>query len=288
MIKIDIKKELQGSGGAMDLEVALNIQEREFLAIAGKSGSGKTTLLRIIAGLEDASGAIEVEGEYWLHNHKALAVQKRSVGFVFQDFALFDNMSVLDNLLYARKDRELAYYLLEMTQLSNLAKRYPNTLSGGQKQRVSLCRAMMLKPKILLMDEPFASLDPLMRSRLQQEILQLHKKFKTITIMVSHDPSEIYKLANRVIVLESGKIIKEGTPKDILLKNAGSQKLSFEGELIDIIAVDAIYIAIVAIGQQIVEVVLSKAEADGLQVGNKVSISTKAFAPTITKISKKH
>ena len=238
MITIDIKKELQGSSGAMDLEVALNIQDGEFLAIAGKSGSGKTTLLRIIAGLEDASGTIEVEGEYWLHNHKALAVQKRGVGFVFQDFALFDNMSVLDNLLYARKDRELAYYLLEMTQLSNLAKRYPNTLSGGQKQRVSLCRAMMLKPKILLMDEPFASLDPLMRSRLQQEILQLHKEFKTTTIMVSHDPSEIYKLANRVVVLESGKIIKEGTPKDILLKNAGSQKLSLEGELIDIIAVN--------------------------------------------------
>ncbi|HHH18992.1 MAG TPA: ATP-binding cassette domain-containing protein, partial [Campylobacterales bacterium] len=162
-----------------------------------------------------------------------------------------------------------------------LKKRLPSTLSGGQKQRVSLCRAMMNRPKLLLMDEPLSALDPAMRTKLQNEILQLHKEFGTTTIMVSHDPSEIYRLANRVVVLNLGQIVNDGTPKEILLKTSGSQKFSFEGELLDIIKVDVVYIAIVAIGQQLVEVVLSGSEVQGLEIGQSVRVSSKAFTPTI-------
>lgn len=165
-----------------------------------------------------------------------------------------------------------------------LKNRYPSSLSGGQKQRVSLCRALMKRPKILLMDEPLSALDPHMRLKLQDEILTLHKEFETTTIMVSHDPSEMYKLASRVLVLKDGKIIDDGLPKDILLKTQGSQKFSFEGVLLDIIKVDVINIAIVAIGQQIVEVVISNIEAQDLIIGEKVNVSTKAFSPTIKKI----
>ena len=281
MIKIDISKKLHGANGEMDLKINLEIKQGEFVAIAGLSGSGKTTLLRILAGLEDAKGTLEIDNNIWLNEKFCLASQKREIGFVFQDYALFPNFSVLDNLLYVNKDKELANYLLKMTELEELKNRFPQTLSGGQKQRVSLCRALMNRPKILLMDEPLSALDSNMRTKLQNEILTLHKEFNTTTIMVSHDPSEIYRLANRVVILNFGGIINDGTPKDILLKTKGSQKFSFEGELLDIVKVDVIHIAIVSIGQQLVEVVVSKEEVKNLKIGQKVSLSTKAFSPTI-------
>ena len=281
MIKIDVSKKLHGSNGEMDLNINLEIKQGEFLALTGFSGSGKTTLLRILAGLEEATGAINIDNNIWLNNKFCLAPQKREIGFVFQDYALFPNFSVIDNLLYVNKDKELANYLLKMTELEELKNRFPQTLSGGQNQRVSLCRALMNRPKILLMDEPLSALDSNMRTKLQNEILTLHKEFNTTTIMVSHDPSEIYRLANRVVILNFGGIINDGTPKDILLKTKGSQKFSFEGELLDIVKVDVIHIAIVSIGQQLVEVVVSKEEVKNLKIGQKVSLSTKAFSPTI-------
>ena len=281
MIKIDINKKLHGANGEMNLNINLDIKQGEFLALAGLSGSGKTTLLRILAGLESANGIINIDNNIWLNNKFCLAPQKREIGFVFQDYALFHNFSVIDNLLYVKKDKELANHLLKITELEELKNRLPQTLSGGQKQRVSLCRALMNRPKLLLMDEPLSALDPEMRTKLQSEILTLHKEFNTTTIMVSHDPSEIYRLANRIVVLNYGQIINDGTPKDILLKTKGSQKFSFEGELLDIIKVDVIHVAIVSIGQQLVEVVVGKNEMENLTIGQKVSLSTKAFTPTI-------
>lgn len=282
MIKIEINKELHGSQGAMDLDINLEIKEHDFLALSGQSGSGKTTLLRVLAGLEEAQGKIHIGDDIWLDETLTLPVQKREIGFVFQDYALFDNMSVEENLLFVNRDRALADHLLKLTELTELKKRLPVTLSGGQKQRVSLCRALMNRPKLLLMDEPLSALDPQMRSKLQNEILTLHKEFGTTTIMVSHDPSEIYRLSNRVIVLDQGKIIKDGSAKDILLKTTGSAKFSFEGELLEIIKVDVIYIAIISIGQQLVEVVVTADEAKSLHTGDLISISTKAFTPTIS------
>lgn len=281
MITIDVQKELLGSLGKMDLSIKLSIEKQSFVALSGQSGSGKTTLLRILAGLESAKGRIVVDDEVWLDAKKSLPPQKRGIGFVFQDYALFPNMSVLENLLFVKKDVNLAKHLLGMTELSELAHRSVMSLSGGQKQRVSLCRAMMNRPKLLLMDEPLSALDPSMRTKLQHEILMLHKEFETTTIMVSHDPSEIYRLSSRVIVLSQGKVTHDGFAKDVLLKTQGSQKFSFDGELLDIVKVDVIYIAIVAIGQQIVEIVLDESEAKALHVGGEVRVSTKAFAPMI-------
>jgi len=212
-----------------------------------------------------------------------LAPQKREIGFVFQDYALFPNMSVKENLLFVKKDKELAKHLLNLTELTQLKNRLPNSLSGGQKQRVSLCRALMNRPKLLLMDEPLSALDPIMRTKLQNEILLLHKEFNITTIMVSHDPSEIYHLASRVVVLKLGKVVNIGSPKDVLLKTTGSQKFSFEGELLDIIKVDVIYVAIISIGQQLVEVVISNRDAKNLKIGERLQVSTKAFSPNILK-----
>ena len=282
MIDINIRKKLHGSDGEMYLEVNLQVQQGEFIALSGQSGSGKTTLLRVLAGLEKSEGKISVDGVMWSGEKKQLSVQKRRIGFVFQDYALFENMSVLDNLLYVTKDTQLAQKLLDITELSTLKNHFPASLSGGQKQRVALCRAMMNQPKLLLLDEPLSALDPTMRLKLQDEILTLHKEFQTTTVMVSHDPSEIYRLASRVLVLDKGRIIKDGSAKEVLLKTNGSAKFSFEGELLEISKADIINIAIISIGQQIVEVVLSDTEAQKLKIGQKVTLSTKAFHPNIS------
>lgn len=284
MIHCVINKELHGSNGLIELATDLFVTQGSFTALTGASGSGKTTLLRILAGLETVSyGKIIVDDEVWLDSEKKIFLppQKRSIGFVFQDYALFMNMSVEENLLYVNKDHELAEELLEMTGLSALRDRYPGTLSGGQKQRVTLCRAMMKKPKLLLLDEPLSAIDIQMRASLQQTLLKLHQTFGMTTIMVSHDPSEIYRLSDRVLLMEQGSIVNDGTPKDILLKTRGSQKFSFEGEVLSIERVDLLYIAVIAIGQQLVEVVLNDAEAATVKAGDRVQVGTKAFAPMI-------
>lgn len=281
MLQLNINKQLQGANGSMDLSVDLHIKQGEFVAISGKSGSGKTTLLRTLAGLENANGTIRLENSFWLNEKMSLAPQKREIGFLFQDYALFENMTVMENLLFVQKDKTLAQHLLEATELTELKHRLPNQLSGGQKQRVALARALMRKPKILLLDEPLSALDPDMRTKLQNEILTLHKEFNITTFMVSHDPSEIYRLASRVIVLDQGKIINDATPKEVFLKTTGSAKFSFDGELLEIIKIDVINIAIVSIGQQLVEVVVSDEEIKNLKIGQAVNLSTKAFNPIL-------
>jgi len=284
MIKVKIQKTIHGNIGDMELKCDFEIKKNDFLAISGPSGSGKTTLLRIIAGLEECEGEIIVEDEIWQNGKIKLPPQKREVGFVFQDFALFPNMNVIENLLYVKKDKTFAYKLLEMTGLTKLSKRYPNTLSGGQKQRVALCRALMRKPKILLLDEPFSALDPAMREKLQNDIAEFHKMFELTTVMVSHSPSEIYRLADKMIVLKNGVIEQFSTPKEILLKTSGSAKFAFEGKIIDIVEVDVINIAVIGVANQIAEIVISNKEAQELKVGDKVVISTKAYNPLIRKI----
>lgn len=218
MIDIEIQKELHGSQGDMHLDLKLQIEKGEFIALMGESGSGKTTLLRVLAGLEKAEGKISVESVTWLKRQKMLPPQQREIGFVFQDYALFDNMSVEENLLFVNEDRALAQRLLELTELTQLASRNVKGLSGGQKQRVSLCRAMMKKPKLLLMDEPLSALDPAMRIKLKDEIRKLHKTFGTTTIMVSHDIEISYELADRILVLDHGTLIADGEPEEIFTK----------------------------------------------------------------------
>ncbi len=201
MIEIAVKKQI----GNFKLDVALSLKRGEFVGIMGASGSGKTTLLRIIAGLENATGRIVVGDEVWLDGKKSLPPQKRSIGFVFQEYALFENMSVLGNLLYVSKDEALARKLLKIVELDDLLDRYPAQLSGGQKQRVALARAMMRCPKLLLLDEPLSALDSSMRLKLQNEIARLHEEFGTTTLMVSHDRGELLRLSDRIYQMRQGK-----------------------------------------------------------------------------------
>lgn len=278
MININIKKELHGANGDFYLDVNLDIKQGEFVALIGKSGSGKTTLLRILAGLEKSNGTIKVNTQIWQDKDKFLKVQKRNIGFVFQDFALFENMNVEQNLLFVNKDKYLAKKLLEITELDKLKNRMPNTLSGGQKQRVSLCRSLMNNPQILLMDEPLSALDTKMRNKLQSEIQILHKEFNLTTIMVSHDLNETYRLANYIVELNDGKIIKKGTKKEILLDSKDSKNFLLEGELLDIVIKDQDYFAIVSLGNKLIELQINKSQLNDLKVGDKIDIDTRKLS----------
>ncbi len=282
MVEIAISKKLNGAIGEMILDVNLKIKQGDFVALYGQSGSGKTTILRTLSGLTSAdSGKIVVDNQIWFDKSINLEPQKREIGFMFQDYALFPNMTVLQNLLYAFKDKVRALELLKIVELIELKDRYPNSLSGGQKQRVSLARALMRKPKILLLDEPLSALDVALRAKLQSKILEIHQKFNLTTILVSHDPSEIYKLSNRVIEIENGKILNDNEPKEVLLKSKNSQKFSFQGEILNIIRVDAIFVAVIAIGSQIVEITIDSNEAVKYKIGDIINVGSKAFAPLL-------
>ncbi|NPA65573.1 MAG: ATP-binding cassette domain-containing protein [Epsilonproteobacteria bacterium] len=275
MIQINIEKALQTIHGATPLTINLVIEEGEFIALMGESGSGKSTFLRILAGLEKASGAIKVGQVLWQSDRFFLPPQKREIGFVMQSYALFENMTVLENLTYVQKDMELARYLLDITQLTAIQERYPRTLSGGQKQRVALCRALMKKPKLLLLDEPLSALDMRMRESLQEELALVHKEFQTTTIMVTHDQTEAYKLATRVLRLEKGVIVQD-LLKEELFQNSTNQ---LDATLLDIEYVDGLYIGVLLVGSNIIKLPLTTQRAKELQIkkGKKIVIHNFSF-----------
>jgi molybdate transport system ATP-binding protein len=287
MIVLNFKKELASVTGKMVLGVRLIFQEGEFATLYGKSGAGKTTLLRILAGLtEPDKGFIKVGSEVWFDSEKKLNLepQNRKIGFVFQDYALFPNMSVRKNLEYAlksNKDKTIVEELLELVELKKISDRMPDTLSGGQKQRVALARALVRQPQILLLDEPLSALDLDMRLKLQDEILQIHQRFGITTILVSHNMTEIFKLSNRVLIIDEGKIIEDGIPSNIFIGKKISGKFRFEGEVLEIHQSDVIYILTIAIGNNIVKVISTGKEAEKIKIGNKVVIASKAFNPLL-------
>ncbi|NNC95961.1 MAG: ATP-binding cassette domain-containing protein [Chitinophagales bacterium] len=221
MIKCDIHKNLHGAVDKMKLDIDLTIDRRSFLAIYGASGAGKTSLLKILSGLMKAdSGVISFDDTLWFDNEMKIDLppQKRSVGFVFQEYSLFPNMTIKGNLEYALRkgdSKKTIDELLDIMQIKNLAESYPKNLSGGQQQRVALARAVVQKPKLLLLDEPFSALDDALRSQMQEYILKIHNRYALTTIMVSHNKSEIIRMADRVIELENGKISEDEEPSHL-------------------------------------------------------------------------
>jgi sulfate transport system ATP-binding protein len=205
-------------------DVNLAIAPGELIALLGPSGSGKTTLLRIIAGLETAdAGSLRFGAE----DATALSVQERRAGFVFQSYALFRHMTVFDNIAYGlnvrprhlrpsrAEIRRRVTDLLEMVQLPHLSQRFPSQLSGGQRQRVALARAMAIEPRVLLLDEPFGALDAKVRKDLRQWLREIHDRTALTTVFVTHDQSEAMELADRVAILNQGRIEQVGSPEEI-------------------------------------------------------------------------
>ncbi|MCH8124594.1 ATP-binding cassette domain-containing protein [candidate division KSB1 bacterium] len=290
MIKIKVTKTLQDPEGEFQLNLDVEINDNEFITLYGKSGAGKTTTLRILAGLLNPDfGTVHVDDEVWYDSKHGvnLTPQQRGIGLVFQDYALFPNMTVRKNLEYSldsKKDFQIIDTLLELMGLENLASRKPNSLSGGQQQRVALARALVRKPKLLLLDEPLSALDMEMRSKLQDEILKIHHEFAITTILVSHSFAEIFKLSNRVFVIDKGKITKTGNPADIFIDRKLSGKFKFEGKILALQKSDVVYIATISIGNNIVKVIASDEEARQFNIGDRVVVSSKAFNPILMKI----
>ncbi|MDR0702537.1 MAG: sulfate ABC transporter ATP-binding protein [Azoarcus sp.] len=205
-------------------DVTLDFPSGELVALLGPSGCGKTTLLRIIAGLESADGGqVLLEGE----DASAKHVRERQVGFVFQHYALFRHMSVFDNVAFgirmkprARRPAEREIHakvrrLLELVQLDWLAGRFPSQLSGGQRQRIALARALAVEPRVLLLDEPFGALDAKVRKELRRWLRQLHDELHITSIFVTHDQEEALEVADRVVLMNRGRVEQAGAPEEV-------------------------------------------------------------------------
>lgn len=215
MIDIDVTKKLHYAEGELPLNIKFNAEGNgACIAVTGESGAGKTTLLRMIAGLtRPDSGYIKIDGNIWYNGDEGINIspQKRKIGMVFQGYALFPNMTVKENLLYANKDEDYADFLIDLAKMTPFANKYSSKLSGGQKQRVALIRAIANKPKLLLLDEPLSAVDAVMRRHLQDELHKIRELLKVTVIIVSHDMNEISKLAERVLVIKQGNVIQDTT-----------------------------------------------------------------------------
>jgi sulfate transport system ATP-binding protein len=228
-----------GQFTALD-DVDLNIPSGELVALLGPSGSGKTTLLRIIAGLEFAdSGTVRFDGK----DFSDRTARERRVGFVFQHYALFRHMTVFENIAFGLKVRPRdtrpsraqiqakIYQLLKLIQLETLAQRYPSQLSGGQRQRVALARALAVEPSVLLLDEPFGALDAKVRLELRRWLRQLHDEMHITSVFVTHDQEEALEVADRVVVMNNGRIEQVGPPEEVYNHPATAFVYNFLGNV---------------------------------------------------------
>lgn len=289
MIHIDVRKKLFNSYGDFFLDICADVQEERLLAVFGESGSGKTTLLRMLGGLTSPDeGRIEVGGKVWFDSSAKinLPAQQRQIGFVFQDYSLFPHMSVRENLGYAlnkNKDEGIIDDLLDFAELGELAYRRPQSLSGGQQQRVALIRAIVRRPKILLLDEPLSALDSRMRIRLQDLILKISQRFQLTTFLVTHEMAEVFKLTDEVFILNDGKIVNRGEPRDVFLQKKISGKFRCSGDVIAIDKADIVNIVCVRAGNQVVRVIASDEEIRNISVGDQVLVASKAFSPVMSK-----
>jgi sulfate transport system ATP-binding protein len=221
-------------------DVSLEVPGGELVALLGPSGSGKTTLLRIIAGLEPAD-----QGTVFFHGEDATCqpVRERQVGFVFQHYALFRHMSVFENVAFGLRVRPRAARpseeeigdtvmgLLRLVQLDMLARRRPSELSGGQRQRVALARALAVKPRVLLLDEPFGALDAKVRKELRRWLRRLHEGVHVTSLFVTHDQEEALEVSDRVVIMNQGRVEQSGTPEEVYDRPATPFVYGFLGDV---------------------------------------------------------
>jgi sulfate transport system ATP-binding protein len=229
----DITKQF-GDFLAVD-NVSLKVESDSLVALLGPSGSGKSTLLRIMAGLEAPD-----RGQVWIENEDATfrSVQERQIGFVFQHYALFKHLTVRNNIAFGLNIRKASKSLvkqkvdelLDLIQLRGLGDRYPSQLSGGQRQRVALARSLAAQPKTLLLDEPFGALDAKVRKELRAWLRELHSQVHVTTIFVTHDQEEAMEVADKIVIMNHGKVEQIGTPAEIYDNPASEFVMRFIGE----------------------------------------------------------
>lgn len=219
-------------------DISFDVKDGEFLSILGASGCGKTTLLRILMGIESAdSGIIEKEGKDITYLESA----KRGMGIVFQNYALFPNMTVLQNVKYALKFNkdlkgradEIARENIEKVGLTEHMNKKPGKLSGGQQQRVAIARTLALSPDIILFDEPMSALDAAMRVTLRKEIKNIQKNSNITMIYITHDQEEAFAMSDRIMVMNEGRIMQMGTPKEVYYNPANEYVREFVSKQIE-------------------------------------------------------
>ncbi len=224
-----------GSFQALD-DVTLEVPSGSLTALLGPSGSGKTTLLRIVAGLESAdSGSVLFQDE----DVTETSARDRGVGFVFQHYALFRHLTVFENVAFGLRVRKVSKdevrqrvnELLKMVRLESLGSRFPTELSGGQRQRVALARALAVRPKMLLLDEPFGALDAKVRQELRTWLRKLHEEMNVTTVFVTHDQEEAFEMADQVVVMNQGRIEQIGTPQEVFDHPSTSFVMDFLGNV---------------------------------------------------------
>lgn len=215
----------------------LSVDEGSFTTLLGSSGCGKTTILRLISGfLNPDSGTIKINGE--IQNN--VLPNRRKVGMVFQDYALFPHLTVEQNLFYGlnltkpskeqkAQNEQIVKTTAENLDIQNLLKRFPSELSGGQQQRVALGRSLVLKPKILLMDEPLSSLDTNLRLKVREELKEIQKRLKITTVYVTHDREEAFSLSDKIAVMNHGKIVQYDTPENLYFEPKNRFAAEFSG-----------------------------------------------------------
>ncbi|HXW06984.1 MAG TPA: sulfate/molybdate ABC transporter ATP-binding protein [Vicinamibacterales bacterium] len=221
-------------------DVSLTVNAGELLALLGPSGSGKTTLLRVIAGLEAPdAGTVHFDGD----DATERSATDRRVGFVFQHYALFRHMTVFENVAFGLRVRprlqrpmeaeirRRVNELLALVQLDYLGDRYPSQLSGGQRQRVALARALAVEPRVLLLDEPFGALDAKVRQELRRWLRRLHSQIHVTSVFVTHDQEEALELADRVVIMNEGRIEQDASPEAVVEHPASSFVMTFVGEV---------------------------------------------------------
>ena len=291
MLRFQATKMLHTAQGRQLFDIGFDLQQGQTLAVYGPSGAGKTTLLRILAGLTPTdSGRIIVGEETWLDstNKVDLPTRYRSIGFVFQDFALFPNLTVREQLEYALPSKEkmpVIDELLELMELQELQNRRPGLLSGGQQQRVAIARAITRSPRLLLLDEPLSALDDEMRRKLQDYLLRIQQRYHLTTLLVSHHLPEIFRLADNVIHLEKGRIERQGPPAEVFTGNtAGLFKTP--GTIIDLTPAgegpDANIIARIDCAGTIITLTLSPSKAQNLRPGQTVTITSTLLDPELS------
>lgn len=224
-------------------DVSLSIRDGELIALLGPSGSGKTTLLRVIAGLDTPDNPQTSKILFHEEDVANRPAAERRVGFVFQHYALFRHMSVFENVAFGLRVRpkvarptndfieRKVHELLGLVQLDGLGRRYPSQLSGGQRQRVALARALAVEPKVLLLDEPFGALDAKVRAGLRAWLRRLHEEIHVTGILVTHDQEEALEVADRVVVMNQGRIEQVGTPEEVFHKPATQFVMEFLGQV---------------------------------------------------------
>lgn len=217
-------KNIDKSFGDVDVlkDINLSVQKGEIVSLLGLSGSGKSTILNIISGFEESCKGEVIYKDKVLSDEKTfIEPQNRNIGFVFQNYALFPHMNIYDNITFGiskmPKDhkQKIVADLLKLIGLEGFEKRYPHELSGGQQQRIALIRSMALNPELILLDEPFSSIDSMAKASIQKQLLQILKGSSKTAIIVTHDPNEAMAMSDKIVYLESGKIVQCDTPRNI-------------------------------------------------------------------------